>query len=86
MTKTRELHIAQQELRRRMVQEITETARAEFPAGTKVRWVRTYKAGQPMYCEGVVKTVGNYRMTVQTKSGATHDIDFQAAEFLTANA
>jgi hypothetical protein len=81
-TKTRELHERHLRLRMEMTQELAAVACAEFPLGTRVRWTRTYKDRKPIYCEGTVKHVGDWRMTVQTKSGATHKIDLAAAELL----
>lgn len=46
-------HRRQQE---RMTKELDAVARAEFPPGTRVRWVHTFARGthEPVYREGVV--------------------------------
>lgn len=82
MSKTRELWRKHSQERQRMARELAACARSEFPKGARVRWVHTYKQGDPVYREGVVDKVGDYRITVRSKSGAAHELDLSSPELV----
>ena len=71
------------EISRRALEEVAAMAKEEFPRGTSVRWIRAHAAdNKPVYLEGVVQGVSEWRVRVKSSTGVIHQVSFESIEML----
>jgi len=72
--------------RRRYFNDLTDkmvaAAKEEFKPGTKVRWIRTFRGGEPQYTHGEVVDVGYGRVKARTRSGVVHGIEAHLVDIM----
>ncbi len=93
-TKTLVAYHARRQEQKRLDAEFVAIAEAEFPIGTAVRWVHTYKQeggmDVPKYLDGLVTRHSGYpgssRFEIRRKTGVTYDIEAHRLELVTSTA